>query len=96
MGAQDFTQKANGTTAEKAFRTATEQARFEHGHGGYTGSIAEKYEFVMIDCPGTREPSEFAWELILADDDRISDKYGPAGCIQIDDDTFLFFGTASS
>lgn len=95
MGAQDFTTQANGTTAKQAFRSATEQARFEHGHGGYTGSVAEKYEFVMIDCPVDRSPKDFAWELILDNDSRISDKYGPAGCIKIDKETYLFFGSAS-
>lgn len=96
MGAQDFTQKAQGKTAKAAFRSAVEQAAYEHGHGGYTGSLAEKSEFVIIALPDGKDASEFAWELILGDDSRISDKYGPAGCFDLGDGNFYFFGTASS
>lgn len=94
MGAQDFTQTAQGKTAKEAFRSAVESAAFEHGHGGYTGSLAEKNEFVMIPLPDGKDASEYAWELILADDRRISDKWGPAGCFDLGDGNFYFFGTA--
>jgi hypothetical protein len=48
MGACDFQSIAVGKTAQEAFRAAVEEAAYEHGHGGYTGTIAEKQDFVMI------------------------------------------------
>ena len=48
MGATNFTVTARGKTASEAFDYATENARYENGHGGYTGTIAEKRSFVMV------------------------------------------------
>ena len=52
MGATTFTTSAKGRTAEEAFRTAREDACHWHGHGGYTGSIAEKGGLVLITDDG--------------------------------------------
>lgn len=53
MGAMEFGDAVDRSsrvkTAADAFRVAVDDARFYHGHGGYTGSIAEKHAFVMID-----------------------------------------------
>jgi len=51
MGATDFTARASGTTVDEAFRYAVDQAYYWHGHGGYTGTIAEKHGFVEYDLP---------------------------------------------
>lgn len=96
MGAESFITKAAGKTAAEAFSAAAEQARWEHGHGGYTGTIAEKHEFVMIDVPQGIAPRAYINELLNAGDERINNKWGPAGCIDAGDGTFLFFGWASS
>lgn len=48
MGASEFMTTAKGRTAEEAFRAAREDALYEYGHGGYTGSVGEKSDFVMI------------------------------------------------
>jgi hypothetical protein len=48
MGANTFCTVANGDNAEKAFFGAVESACYEHGHGGYTGTIAEKHEYVSL------------------------------------------------
>jgi hypothetical protein len=48
MGANSFWAEATGRTADEAFRCAVEQARYEYGHRGYTGSIAEKHEFALL------------------------------------------------
>ena len=45
MGAEIFTTTAKGKTATEAFGTAQTDARYNYGHGGYTGSIAEKGGF---------------------------------------------------
>lgn len=42
MGADTFYTEATGKTAQEAFQNAIDQARWEHGHGGYSGTIAEK------------------------------------------------------
>lgn len=56
MGASEFTWTAFGKDAADAFRVASEEARHEHGHGGYTGSIAEKSGFKLISLPGRLNP----------------------------------------
>jgi len=95
MGATDFYQKAKGKTARDAFVAAQEKARYDHGHSGYTGTIAEKGEFVMIPLPPGIEPRDYANLLIEKRDTRIDDKWGPAGCFDLGKGEFYFFGIAS-
>lgn len=96
MGASTFMVTAEGKTAKEAFKNARADALYEDGHGGYTGTIAEKDSFVMITCELGMDPYEYADDLINEDDSRIEDKWGPAGCIALGGDKFLFFGWASS
>lgn len=106
MGANTFLYIVRGKTAKEAFQKATVEARYENGHGGNTGTIAEKYSFTLIQDKigiGGMEPSEYqkaclnyAIDLIDASDPRINDKWGPAGCIDLLDGSYLFFGWASS
>ena len=65
MGADTFTTSAKGRTAEEAFRAAREDACHWHGHGGYTGTIAEKDRLVpdhrrrpSPSAPESTTPSE--------------------------------------
>lgn len=51
MGAYDFRTMSLGKTAADAFRSATEQARWTDGHGGYTGTIAEKHDYGEVRLP---------------------------------------------
>ena len=95
MGATTFMTHAKGKTAKEAFLAAREEACYERGHGGYTGTIAEKDRFTMIQVPGDAHPAEYAGKLIDDRDSRVDDKWGPAGCIQLSKDEFLFFGWAS-
>lgn len=160
MGASTFVTIAKGKTADQAFEAARAEALYEHGHGGYTGSIAEKSDFVMIRddgraltarltqaigvlreqlrkvrsgertslieregskaraietlrakiarlteikkrCRARMSAEQVADVLIDLEDDRIEDKWGPAGCIDATpkkkrDKEFVFFGWASS
>lgn len=100
MGAQAFDNVVKGCkTAKEAFNRAVEEAQYDHGHAGYTGTIAEKDTFVVIrepKCASAKEGLELAEKLIEEGDDRVDDKWGPAGCIPCDDGTFVFFGWASS
>jgi hypothetical protein len=95
MGATEFFTTAKGATASEAFKAAVKDAEYEHGHGGYSGTIAEKRSFTMIAVPKDQEPIAYANDLLDDDDGRISDKWGPAGCVKISDDEFAFFGWAS-
>jgi hypothetical protein len=102
MGATTFFTTAPGETAEAAFRAARDRALYERGHGGYTGSVAEKHEFVMIQHRPLpeREAATLADRLIEEGDRRIDDKWGPAGCVPLEGADgavrrWLFFGWAS-
>jgi hypothetical protein len=119
MGATNFSTEVIGRSAEVAFKLIVEHARHEYGHGGYSGTIAEKDDFVMIrDTPEDvlkrdvnneispwnlqdlrsadpkRQRIGVAGALMDLDDDRISDKWGPAGCIELEPGRYLFFGYA--
>ena len=95
MGATTFKTISTGKTAREAFTTATQNARWNCGNSGYTGTIAEKSSFVMINVPAGKTASDYAEDLMDDGDPRIDDKYGPAGCIALGEDRFMFFGWAS-
>jgi hypothetical protein len=102
MSSEIFIHVAKGKSARAAFNAAVEQAAYEHGHAGYTGTIAEKDNFIEIPLPKTgrkdpeRRAEALANKLIEKNDPRIDDKWGPAGCIKIGPGKYLFFGWASS
>lgn len=104
MGAEQFVTTARGKNAQDAFSRAIEQAQYDHGHSGYTGTIAEKSEFVKINrtVDSLADAKDIAWDLLDKDDARISDKWGPAGCLYVGKDgasglkIYVFFGLASS
>jgi hypothetical protein len=95
---------ARGKNAQEAFSAAIEQAQYDHGHSGYTGTIAEKSEFVKINrtVDSVAEARDVAYDLMDKEDSRVDDKWGPAGCIYVGRDgasglkTYVFFGWASS
>ena len=96
MGADTFFHYASGKTVSEAFASAQKEARYDFGHSGYTGTIAEKDSYIVISCPTGENPEDFADDLIGKCDPRIDNKWGPAGCIKLDRNKYLFFGWASS
>jgi hypothetical protein len=55
-----------------AFREARERAGWQHGFGGYTGTIAEKDSFVMAQgCPAGMAAMTYARVLTGAREDRV-------------------------
>jgi hypothetical protein len=106
MGACTFIDVARGKNAREAFNHLVEQAQWEYGHGGYTGTIAEKtsYEVIRSTRILNKESAlNYAEILIEEDDSRICDKWGPCGCIEVPNSEqtdgtklFIFFGWASS
>jgi len=100
MGAERFMIESEGLDPRDAFNEAVEDAAYDHSHGGYTGTIAEKEDFVIIDVPNGVDPEKYAEKLLDDDDERIENKWGPAGCILLEKgeeiNRYLFFGCASS
>lgn len=103
MGAEQFCTRASGKNAQEAFKNAVENARYEYGHRGYTGTIAEKSSFKMV-TPNPAEAPKDCVDRCLDDDNHFcQDKGGPAACVEIGpnqkkagENTYCFFGWASS
>lgn len=54
MGAQTFRVTMTGhTTGQSAWVAAVDEARWEYGHGGYTGTIAEKDTVSAFQIPAS-------------------------------------------
>lgn len=53
MGASTFITSGQGRDAQQAFSRAVDDALYAYGHDGYTGSIAEKTDFVMVTTTGS-------------------------------------------
>ncbi len=99
MGAIDFVKESYVMCAEEAFREAVNDALYLYGHGGYTGSIAEKTCFEVVQLPLVKDYDMSVINKLI--DDRFFDKWGPAGCIEVESDNeqlrkFVFFGMAST
>ena len=106
MGAEHFETHSELTDVAKAFNQAVEDALWEHGHGGYTGTIAEKDGYIVFEVPEghtvdeTVRAVERLWYetvdwLPEGMEDAYEDKWGPAIAIR-DGDGWLFFGLAST
>lgn len=95
MGAEYFETRAVGKTAREAFKAARDEAFYDHGHSGYTGTIAEKPGYKMVD----RLPGETIAQCQdrHEDSDLVNDKWGDCACIPGDrEGEYVFFGWASS
>ena len=96
MGATTFAVIAKGKTIREAFDSAVAEARYEYGHGGYTGTIAEKSGYTL-----RRPAMQQADALRFSHEDvDLNDKWGDAFCIPIQSDSgevdrYLFYGWAS-
>jgi hypothetical protein len=58
MGATTFANVGRGATAQEAFGGLVSAARYEYGHGGYTGTIAEKSGFQEFPVPAGVTPEQ--------------------------------------
>lgn len=94
MGANDFQTEGRGANAALAFRNAVDAAQYENGNGGYTGTIAEKSSYTLVN-PAEGE----TWQQCLErheQQETFGDKWGPAGCVMAEVGVYVFFGWASS
>ena len=89
MGANTFVEQGNGENPKQVFNALVEQACYEYGHGGYTGSIAEKGGDGL-----KRFPSDVDIDDILGGDTL--SKWGRTGYIEEKKGVYTFFGWASS
>lgn len=99
VGASTFSEFHKGETMKETFVDAVQHSKHENGHGGYTGTLAEKRECRYItEVETLDEATKLADKLIDAGDPRIDDKWGPAGAIKVKvpEAGWLFFGWASS
>lgn len=111
MGAEQFYNKVVSASAREAFRQANEEACHEHGHGGYTGTIAEKSSYSMSNKPNDVDADD--WIEMVEDFDEndkdqehyrelkkdfevYDDKWGDALCIDCGEGVFVLCGWASS
>lgn len=79
-GASEFDVFVRGTNADKAFKSAVKYAEDDSGRGGYSGTIAEKSEFTLIQrTPVSREEANEIVARTLDD----NDKWGPAFALPI-------------
>jgi len=102
MGACTFVTYSTGKTAKEAFNKAAEEARYEYGHGGYTGTIAEKDSFTMLPLPEGVKAFDHAEKLLDEGHPAVDSKWGPAGCFDLGPSKrdpnlrrYCFFGWAS-
>ncbi len=109
MGAATFRDSGTGKSAKEVFHELKEEAAYEFGHGGYTGTIAEKHSFREFTPPKGMSVQEFINAIEDYDDEEdnkdvpsevkrawavYDDKWGPAVCVK-DGDRYIFFGWAS-
>lgn len=58
MGATTFESVGQGVDLDAAFRNAHDSATYEYGHGGYSGTLAEKPGAVLFALPPGVKPRE--------------------------------------
>ena len=103
MGAEWFYETGYGASAKEVFDALVKDARYEHGHGGYSGTIADKTEFKTVPLPPSwvegvptgDDVEEAAWE-IPEEAYSKKGKWGAAGCFNLGGGKYSFFGFAAS
>ena len=71
---------------KKAFREAVSEAKYERGHGGYTGTIAEKSDYKVRSHNSMTKQQAFAF----ADSDiDHNQKWGPAFAVPVSESQVL-------
>lgn len=78
MGAEFFIHRYAGENPQEALRGAIDQAQYNYGHAGYTGTIAEKIGAIPVlheTIATSLEAMDHA-EMEHFKDPRIDDKWG--------------------
>lgn len=87
MGATSFTTYASGRTVQEAFKRAVQEAKYNYGSSGYTGTIAEKEDnrLIEITVPKAYKGKEKQYVETMQWDKEaeLMDKWGPTGYIKL-------------
>jgi len=75
MGAETFMNVVHAVTAKEAYQQAKQQACYEHGHGGYTGTIAEKSGYTMSNKPDEIDADDWVEMIEGFDEDDTDQKH---------------------
>lgn len=92
-----FMTTSSGATPEEAFKKIVDEATDYYeslGMGKFSGSVAEKSDFTLLSLPKDGSSWTYAKGLLDEDAPVIADPYGPAGCVPIGLNKWLFFGWA--
>lgn len=84
MGAERFESYSGHVDPETAFTDCVNEAAWINGHGGYTGTIAEKTSFVTRSEPLLMKEAQYFIERDLLND---HDKWGPTWHLPIKDES---------
>jgi hypothetical protein len=92
MGAEYFESRAQGKTADEAYQNC--KANSAWSPDGYTGNINVKDGYQMV----LQEEGETVEQALdrLGETDLVNYKWGPAACLWLGGEDYLFFGWASS
>lgn len=109
MGSEQFESFSAEADVSTAFETCRDAAAWDHGHAGYTGTIAEKGTFVVFDVPeghsseeamqaleSITNPTEVPEWIPRGIFQAYDDKWGPAVAIKREAGGWFFVGWASS
>jgi len=79
MGGSDFYEQYVGTKSPaEAFKELVDNAIYEYGHGGYSGTIKEKDGYRLLNVPSDANIQDF-----IEDNLEANDKWGPAFCVEL-------------
>ena len=76
MGASDFDMCIGGKSVADAFENAVKDALYWHGHGGYSGTIAEKDGYKEFVIPAGMTSEDFLDLLARAESETVHVVYG--------------------
>jgi len=107
MGANLDYQTVEGKTLQAAFTSAVEDARYESGSDGYSGTIAEAGGIVscgegqeLFDAAvksGADDPVDLLIDFIFeGEGENLAEKYGPARAILVRKGCWIVYGMYSS
>lgn len=96
MGASEFRNTIKSTSASAAYKSLVKDATDEYGSDPYNGTISTTSGFIEV-FPNAGESVDSCIERMLGDDGaRLGiEKYEKAGCINLANGKFVFFGWAS-
>lgn len=84
-----FFVRAHGKTMPAAFKDAINEAH----KGGYGDALAAKGQFITVSVPPGKNPFEHAHDVLDDGNHMVCDPNEPAGCIDLGENDYLFFGT---